>query len=197
MTTLSKDEVIAMAREAGFAVHDRKQQVRVGMDAMLSIDSTEKLERFAPLCRADLVAEISQLQQDCQTEAATVAALRAIQRLRKERNELRAELSALRVELGEAVKFDVATLISDAHFVFNNPPGECSQDVRDVIEWFAASLYTVHAAPQPSAVPVVRELVEALEMLVESVVGVDQTSAVNDSRAAITKGQQWLKECGE
>lgn len=31
-------------------------------------------------------------------------------------------------------------LETDAHFIFNNPPGETSQDVRDVIEWFAGSI---------------------------------------------------------
>jgi len=32
------------------------------------------------------------------------------------------------------------SLETDAHFIFNNPPGETSQDVRDVIEWYAASI---------------------------------------------------------
>lgn len=31
-------------------------------------------------------------------------------------------------------------LETGAHFIFNNPPGETSQDVRDVIEWFAGSI---------------------------------------------------------
>ena len=31
-------------------------------------------------------------------------------------------------------------LETDAHFIFNNPPGGTSQDVRDVIEWFAGSI---------------------------------------------------------
>lgn len=31
-------------------------------------------------------------------------------------------------------------LETDAHFIFNNHPGETSQDVRDVIEWFAGSI---------------------------------------------------------
>lgn len=49
---MTHEEIIAMAREAGFEVHERKQQVRVGADALLGIDSSDKLERFA-----DLVAE--------------------------------------------------------------------------------------------------------------------------------------------
>lgn len=46
---MNRDDVLRMAREAGFEVHDRKQHARVGMDAMLGIDSTAKLERFAAL----------------------------------------------------------------------------------------------------------------------------------------------------
>lgn len=45
--------IIEMAREAGFEVHERKQQARVGLDALCGIDSTAKLERFAELVRAD------------------------------------------------------------------------------------------------------------------------------------------------
>lgn len=49
---ITREEIISMAREAGFEVHDRKQQVRVGLDALIGIDSTEKLERFAALVEA-------------------------------------------------------------------------------------------------------------------------------------------------
>ncbi len=48
----ARADVIRMAREAGFEVHERKQQARVGMDALCGIDSTEKLERFAELAQA-------------------------------------------------------------------------------------------------------------------------------------------------
>lgn len=54
-------DIIRMAREAGFEVHDRKQQARVGMDALLGIDSTEKLERFAGLVAAPLLQRIAEL----------------------------------------------------------------------------------------------------------------------------------------
>jgi hypothetical protein len=46
---VTRDDIIGMAREAGFEIHERKQQVRVGMDALIGIDSTDKLERFAAL----------------------------------------------------------------------------------------------------------------------------------------------------
>ena len=32
------------------------------------------------------------------------------------------------------------TLYTDAHYIFNNPPRETSQEVRDVIEWYAAAI---------------------------------------------------------
>jgi len=32
------------------------------------------------------------------------------------------------------------TLYTDANYIFNNPPGEASQEVRDVIEWYAAAI---------------------------------------------------------
>lgn len=53
---IHRDDLIRMAREAGFEVHDRKQQVRVGVDALVGIDSTEKLERFAALVAAHVIA---------------------------------------------------------------------------------------------------------------------------------------------
>jgi DNA-binding GntR family transcriptional regulator len=34
----------------------------------------------------------------------------------------------------------LAVLETDAHYIFNNPPGETSQDVRDVIEWYSAAI---------------------------------------------------------
>jgi hypothetical protein len=42
----------------------------------------------------------------------------------------------VRAEEREALE----TLYTDAHYIFNNPPGETSQDVRDVIEWYAAAI---------------------------------------------------------
>lgn len=65
-----RDNIIRMAREAGFEVHDRKQQARVGMDALLGIDSTEKLERFAESVIADFLERTGQyLTNDASREA--------------------------------------------------------------------------------------------------------------------------------
>lgn len=44
---MTRDELLALAREAGIFVHDRKQQARIGMDAMMGTDSTEELLKFA------------------------------------------------------------------------------------------------------------------------------------------------------
>jgi hypothetical protein len=49
---MTREDVIAMAREAGFEVHPRKEEVRIGVDAMMGLDTTPKLERFAALVAA-------------------------------------------------------------------------------------------------------------------------------------------------
>jgi hypothetical protein len=73
--------LIEMAREAGFEVHERKQQARVGLDAICGINSTAKLERFAELIREDATAKeryrCSQLAIKCSWEVeGTQSALR-------------------------------------------------------------------------------------------------------------------------
>lgn len=63
-----KIDIEKLAREAGFEVHPRKHQIRVGADALLGLDSTEKVHKFAVLmlegvanlsieCGDDVVAE--------------------------------------------------------------------------------------------------------------------------------------------
>jgi hypothetical protein len=51
MTTLSKDKIFALAREAGFH------------SAVFDIERSKPLANFARLCRADLVVEIEQLRR--------------------------------------------------------------------------------------------------------------------------------------
>ncbi|MEG1038907.1 MAG: Lar family restriction alleviation protein [Comamonas sp.] len=51
----------------------------------------------------------------------------------------RAELADAQAEIAR-LRGALEVLETDAHFIFNNPPGETSQDVRDVIEWFAGSI---------------------------------------------------------
>jgi hypothetical protein len=62
---MTRDDVLRLAREAGFEVHDRKQQARVGLDELLGIDSTAKLERFAALVAAAEREACAKLAQDC------------------------------------------------------------------------------------------------------------------------------------
>ena len=52
------DDLIRMAKECGFEVHERKQEVRIGIDALTGVDSTAKLRRFAELIRADERAKL-------------------------------------------------------------------------------------------------------------------------------------------
>ena len=63
---MNRDDIIRMAREAGLEVHPRKEQVRVGIDALMGIDSTEKVERFAALVAA---AERETCAKVCDAEA--------------------------------------------------------------------------------------------------------------------------------
>ena len=49
---MNRETIIQMAREAGFEVHEQKQQARVGIDALIGVDSTAKLERFYALAVA-------------------------------------------------------------------------------------------------------------------------------------------------
>jgi len=67
MTDLTKDEAIAMAREAGAAPED-------GVSGFW-VAQTEDLQRFATLCRADLVAENAALKQAHEINADTLNAM--------------------------------------------------------------------------------------------------------------------------
>ena len=50
---MTQSEVIAMVREAGIEVHERKQEARIGMDVLIGADSTDKLMRLVALVAAD------------------------------------------------------------------------------------------------------------------------------------------------
>ena len=54
---MNKERLIELAREAGLEVHPRKEQIRVGFDALLGIDSTEKVERFAQAIRNEALED--------------------------------------------------------------------------------------------------------------------------------------------
>jgi hypothetical protein len=69
---IDKDKVIQLAREVGFEVHPYKQQVRVGMDALIGADSTPKLLAFAQaIYRQGLedAAKVCEANQDFEVES--------------------------------------------------------------------------------------------------------------------------------
>ena len=129
MTTLSKDEIVKMAREAGLWV--------TGFP-------TEHIEHFATLCRAPLIAENAALKQAHEINADT--------------------LNAMQVEIDD---------------------------------WKARALKAEQAQEPTSAVPVVEQLVEALDGLFSGDVVVWSLGGSARPRAAITAGQKYLKENGK
>ena len=50
----------------------------------------------------------------------------------------------------DPLRATLLALETDAHFIFNNPPGETPQAVRDVIEWYAASVRVALDQKDPS-----------------------------------------------
>ena len=179
MTTLSKDEVVKMAREAGAIIDPRW--------GIASNIGTATFERFAPLCRAPLVAEVERLKKDLSTvdvileeckmdwsgdvtqikaeHAHELLALQADRDDWKARAEA-AEAELARVRAGEpfgwySAKEDDFMLdkIRKTHERLNSHTHRIGK--------YDLALYT--APPQPaaqeqtSAVPVVRQMVEALE----------------------------------
>ncbi len=49
---MTRDNIIRMAREAGIEVHERKQEVRLGLDVLIGSSSTGRLKAFADLVAA-------------------------------------------------------------------------------------------------------------------------------------------------
>lgn len=49
---MNRDEIIAMAKEAGMEVHERKGQIRIGSAVLTGADSTDEVTRFAALVSA-------------------------------------------------------------------------------------------------------------------------------------------------
>lgn len=47
-------DIEKLAREAGFEVHPRKHQIRVGADALLGLDSTTKVRKLVALVLEDV-----------------------------------------------------------------------------------------------------------------------------------------------
>lgn len=49
---MTPEEIIAMAKEAGMEVHERKGQVRISSAVLTGADSTDEVTRFATLVAA-------------------------------------------------------------------------------------------------------------------------------------------------
>ena len=85
MTTLSKDEVLKLAKAAGMTSIERKSEYL-----------QDCFERFAALCRADLVSENERLQTCVSDWLYANGPDGWIEQLRKERDALKAKVLTLR-----------------------------------------------------------------------------------------------------
>jgi len=177
-----KDEIVKMAREAGLWV--------TGFP-------TEHIEHFAALCRAPLVAENAALKE---------------------------QLKALGV-YNESTKVELARVQAVAEWQgsvdggkiwgrIDKPRGESIESrvahLRNMTNWQGRPIYLIRALytlPQPaaqeptSAVPVVREMVEALSrnriMAADSDGNYTKEVTPRIITDAIAAGQQYLKENGK
>lgn len=198
MTTLSKDEVVKMASEAGAAPED-------GVSGFW-VAQTEDLQRFATLCRAPLVAENAVLKQAHEINADTLNAMQV------EIDDWKAR--ALKAErVGEPVAY---IAWKDGKPCYEGDDAICEDAVWPVDSDDDRTSMPVCTAPQPaaqepdcattgvcvrsglyasppSAVPVVEKLVEALSLPCDRW----NRRQFEITRAAIAAGQKFIKENGK
>ena len=169
--SLTEDEILAMAREAGFIIG---RSVTTG--------EPNSPERFATLCRAPLVAENAALKHAHEINADTLNAMQVEIDDWKARA-LKAEQAGDRA-VPDAEDYDLID-----RYLRNN------LDDADYGEYLAAldRLVTPQPAAQEptSAVPVVRQMVVALDL------AAPYFTHNNQVTAAIAAGQQYLKENGK
>jgi len=178
MTYLTKDEVVKMAREAGLWVDGFP---------------TDHIERFAALCRADLVAENAALKEQLKAlgvyNESTKVKLARGQAAAEWQGSADGGKSWRRIDKprGESIESRVAHL-------------------RNMTNWQGRPIYLIRAlytSPQPaaqeptSAVPVVEQLVEALDGLFSGDVVVWSLGGPARPRAAIAAGRKFIKESGK
>lgn len=77
---MDRDAILALARQAGIDVHDRKQQARIGMDTLTGEDSTQKLALFAALAVEDFLARTGQYVTNDASRSAAIAEAVAAER---------------------------------------------------------------------------------------------------------------------
>ena len=215
MTDLTKDEVVKMAREAGFGVTHQEGQVRLtGYD--------DDLERFATLCRAPLVAENAVLKQAHEINADTLNAMqveiddwkaRALKaeqvgepvagdgaRLAQELwlsviHNIAYQNNGNSVLTGTTAMRELKAMIDHVCIGIDSPPKPAAQE-PDCATTGVCVRSGLYASP-PSAVPVVEQLVEALDGLFSGDVVVWSLGGSARPRAAIAAGQKYLKEDGK
>ena len=218
--SLTKDEVVKMAREAGFS-----------QDWQFAVPPAT-LSSFATLCRAPLIAEVERLTFTLNQEALArenVSALRAqladeVDSLKAERDNWKARAEAAEAKLARVREqepagyfvpegWDALGRVTDWAQVVKNqgtplyatPPQPAAQepfawarpdavDASQDFRFIKIEDFTVPLYATPtSAVPVVRKMVEALE---------DAQRAFSPAihvgvSSAIAAGQQYLKENGK
>jgi hypothetical protein len=195
MTTLSKDEVLQIARQVGVS------------DAFDYDDFWDPMiAKVAQLCRADLVAELNTKRENEAHLFNEIDSLKAeVDAFDKAENsfmrkavELEAELAALRGS-GEVVEYrsrmrplwgtrewtNWVLCKKEQHDDYTKTP------ILHDWQYEAQALYT---HPQPSAVPVVEQMLEALEDVNRWRSTGQGRPPEQTSMDAIQAGQQWLKE---
>ena len=175
MTDLTKDEVVKMAREAGFS-----------QDWQFAVPPAT-LSNFAALCRAPLVAEIAALKQAHEINADTLNAMQV------EIDDWKAR--ALKAEqAGEPVAY---IAWKDGKPCYEGDDAICEDAVWPVDSDDDRTSMPVYTAPQPaaqeqtSAVPVVRQMVRALDL------AAPYFTHNNQVTAALAAGQKYLQETGK
>ena len=171
MNDLTKDEVVRLAREAGYRA-----------DAKMHDHDYDLFLNFYTLCRADLVAENAVLKQAHEINADTLNAMQVEIDDWKARA-LKAEQAGDRA-VPDAEDYDLID-----RYLRNN------LDDADYGEYLAAldRLVTPQPAAQEptSAVPVVRQMVVALDL------AAPYFTHNNHVTAALVAGRQYLEENGK
>ena len=202
MTTLSKDEVVRLAREAGYRA-----------DAKMHDHDYDLFLNFYTLCRAPLVAEVERLERwHAEINADTLNAMQVEIDDWKARAEV-AEAELARVREQEPAGYfvpegwDALGRVTDWAQVVKNqgtplyatPPQPAAQE-PDCATTGVCVRSGLYASP-PSAVPVVEQLVEqlveALDGLFSGDVVVWSLGGSARPRAAIAAGQKFIKESGK
>ena len=193
MTDLTKDEIVKMAREAGYRA-----------DAKMHDHDYDLFLNFYTLCRAPLVAEVERLEQWHAEMADNRNAIAS------ERDTLKAELARVQA----VAEWQGSADGGKSWRRIDKPRGESIESrvayLRNMTNSQGRPIYLIRAlytTPKPaaqeptSAVPVVEQLVGALScnriMAADSDGNYTKEVTPRIITAAIAAGQQYLKENGK